>query len=253
MSITDVAAWVGTYPFRGIRNSSLDDLQAKAAELSIDRFVVASFESLFQENHLDAYERWHETLAGIDCVEHWPVVDPAMPKQLRNFERIVDRYQPRGFRLLPNYHGYSLLDGAVDDLMTFAQERGLVAQVFAMIADYRWHYMLKMPAVSADLFDHFTGMHPDAKIIISGQQPVQRMAARAKQCPNLYLDISRVRGPVMAMEKLVNEMPTQKLLFGSLWPIQIIEGTLWHVTWTKLPAETQAAILGGNFETLMGG
>jgi predicted TIM-barrel fold metal-dependent hydrolase len=251
MSTIDVAAWVGTYPFRGIRNSSLDDLQAKAAELSIERFVVASFESVFQQNHFDAFERWHETLADIDCVEHWPVVDPSMPKQLKNFERIVDRYQPRGFRLLPNYHGYSLLDGHVDELMAFAKQYGLVAQVFGMIADLRWHYMLKVPPVHVDQFDHFTGVHHDAKIILSGQQPIQRLASRAEQCPNLYVDISRVRGPVLAMESLVNEMPLNKLLFGSLWPIQIIEATLWQVTWTNLPAETQAMVLHRNFETLM--
>ena len=175
-----------------------------------------------------------------------------MPGQLRGLERIVDRYRPRGIRLLPNYHGYTLRDGVVDELMAFADEHQLVVQVFAMIADPRWHFMLKVPALDPEQLDHFTSRHFNARIIVSGLQPVTRLADRARQCPHLYLDVSRVRGPVFAMEKLVRDVPVDKLLFGSLWPIQIIEATLWQITWSDLPSHTQSLILNTGFEVLMG-
>ena len=252
MSTVDVAAWVGTYPFRSIRSSSLDTLASKARELSIDTFIVSSFESVFQENHLDAFERWHARIADIDSLEHWPVVDPSMPRCLARLQRIVERYRPRGIRLLPNYHGYSLRDGVIDDLMVFAEEQGLVTQIFTMIADPRWHYMLKVPPVAPEDYEHLTSVHPDAKLLISGQQPLQRLASRANECPNLYLDVSRVRGPVFAMTSLLDALPAEKLVFGSLWPIQIIEATLWQVTKARLAEQTQCLLLQDNVKRMLG-
>lgn len=249
--IVDVSAWVGAYPFRGIPHSSLADLRAHAATLNIERFIVSSFDNLFNENNLDAYDRWRQTLDDMPFIEHWPVVNPSMPGQLRRLEQLVDRHQPRGLRMLPTYHGYSLRDDCVEQLMAFAAQRRMVVQIFSMIADPRWHFMLKVPSLDPQQLDYLISRHCDARLIISGMQPVERFAERARQCPNLYLDISRVRGPVFPVDTLIEKFPPQKLLFGSLWPIQMIEGSLWHVTWSDLPAKTQGMILHDNFNALM--
>lgn len=249
--ITDVSAWVGTYPFRGIIHSSLDDLRNKSQTLGIDRFITSSFDNLFQENNFDAFERWAPILSEHSHIEHWPVVNPAMPGQLRRLERIVTEYQPRGIRLLPNYHDYSLRDHEVGDLMAFADQHHLVVQIFSMIADPRWHFMLKVPPVDSNDLDWLISQYAQSRMIISAHPSLQHLAPQAKQCPHLYLDVSRVRGPVLAMEKLVTQIPAHKLLFGSLWPIQIIEATLWQITQSNLSCESHNLLLYNNFQSLM--
>lgn len=247
----DVAAWVGNYPFRGIINSTLDDLRGKAEALNM-RFVVASFDSLFHENNLDAFERWQETLAGEGHLEHWPVANPDQPGQLRYLEKLLDRHQPRGLRLLPNYHAYRLWHPEMDRLMAMAAERGMIVQIFQRIADERWHWMLKMPAVSREDVDHVTSRYTDARVIVSGCAELAWIAPRLRECPHFYADISRIRGPVLALEHYAAIVPLEKMVFGSLWPIQMIEASLWQITWSQLTEQTKADLLYGNFARLTG-
>src|SRR5690348_14594592 len=107
MSVIDMSAWIGRYPFRGIPNSSLEDLRAKMRELQVERAIVSLYEAIFWENNLDAYEQCADQLAGDDKIEVWPVIRPGA---MVGLEKLLDRFKPRGLRLLPNYHGYRLSD-----------------------------------------------------------------------------------------------------------------------------------------------
>jgi hypothetical protein len=244
----DLSAWVGNYPFRGIPNSSVDDLKQKMRELHISRAIVAPFEAIFWESNLDAYERWADTLAAHRELELWPVVRPGATHGL---DKLLDRFKPRGVRLLPNYHGYRLSDRSIEPILQMARERDLIAQIFARIADERWHYMLKVPGVDDADLEYLTATSSEQRILISGCNSLAFLASRLRDQPLLYADISRVRGPQFAIEKMVRDLPVNKLVFGSLWPIQIIEATLWQVTTAKIEPPARDAMLYGNAERLL--
>lgn len=72
-----------------------------------------------------------------------------------------------------------------------------------------------------------------------------------KHCPNLYADTSRIRGPVFAIEKLLAACPADKILFGSLWPLQITEATLWQVTTAHIDDVIRKKILFDNANRLL--
>jgi predicted TIM-barrel fold metal-dependent hydrolase len=72
-----------------------------------------------------------------------------------------------------------------------------------------------------------------------------------REQPILYADLSRLRGPQFAIEKLVNQLPVEKLVLGSLWPIHIIEATLWQVTTAKISPEIQRQLLHDNAQHLL--
>ena len=249
---TDVAGWIGVYPFRGIRTSSLDDLSARAESLGIGRVVVGSFEGLFWENGLDAIDLWRERLAGRDLLEHWPVVNPSMPGQLRRLERLIETYRPRGLRILPNYHGYQLSDPCVARLTDLAAAAGMVVQLFQRIADERWHWMLRVPPVEGDQIDGFLGrLGDEARVLISAHRQIASLSGHFERMRRLFVDVSRVRGPVFAIERLPAAVPGDRLVFGSLWPIQIIEATLWQVELADISEEARGGILRDNFATMV--
>jgi predicted TIM-barrel fold metal-dependent hydrolase len=245
MNVIDVSAWVGQYPFRGIPSSDIASLKRKMGQLRIERAIVAPFEGIFWENTLNAYELFVEELKSETSLELWPVVRPGATAGL---EKLLDRYRPRGLRVLPNYHGYRLWDSAAAELMQLARERGMVVQVFQRIADERWHYLLHVPPVPQDDLEYLTAVYHDQPILLSGVQPLISLASRLREQPKLYVDISRVRGPQFAFESLVKDLPAEKLIFGSLWPVQIIEATLWQVTTAQIPAEVKQQILHDNAE-----
>jgi len=83
----DVAAWVGPYPFRHLREFTLDDWVRRADAAGIKRAIVSGYDQLFAQNGLELWPRWTEQIAAhveaSDRLEYWPVVNPAMPGELR--------------------------------------------------------------------------------------------------------------------------------------------------------------------------
>jgi predicted TIM-barrel fold metal-dependent hydrolase len=248
VGVINVAVWVGQYPFRGIPGSDVAALKRKMSELRIDHAIVAPFEGIFWENSLDAYERTVDKLGGEQTLEVWPVV---RPEPTAGLEELLERHRPRGMRLLPNYHRYRVSHPAVAKLMELARERGMIVQVFQRIADERWHYMLHVPPVPQEDMEYLTAVYHDQPVLLSGVQPLAFLASRLREQPMLYADLSRVRGPQFAIETLVKTLPVEKLIFGSLWPIQIIEATLWQVTTAKIDVGLKRRILRDNAEELL--
>lgn len=242
----DVSLWVGTYPFRHIPGGSLDHLRARLADLRIERGVVSPYEAVFAENNLDAYRPWAERLEGDPALEVWPVVRPGATLSL---DRLLDRFRPRGLRLLPNYHGYLCSDARLlDPVMAIARERGMVVQLFERVSDERWHWMLRTPPVGHDDLSQFTAAYGDRQpLLLSGVNAFgPALAARIAKMPDVYADVSRARGPQFVLEQLPRKVRPDRLVFGSLWPLQVIEATLWQVTTARVDEETRAAVLRGN-------
>jgi hypothetical protein len=238
--VIDVALWAGQYPFRGIPSATIPDLESRMGTLNIEHGVVAPLEGIFWENNLDAYDRLADDLSDNPALDVWPVLRPGA---LHGVQKRLDRYHPRGLRLCPNYHDYRLSDPAAADLFALARERNMIVQIFQRIADERWHYLLKVPGVDPTDLEYLTAVHPDQPMILSGLASLPPFANRLRQLPNLYADLSRVRGPQFAIEQLCQSCPPDRLLFGSLWPIQIIEATLWQITTANIDQSTRDAIL----------
>jgi predicted TIM-barrel fold metal-dependent hydrolase len=257
--ICDVAAWLGPYPFRHLRECSLDDLVARCDRLGIGRVVASGYDNLFAQNGLETWRIWREAIAAHPAetrIDYWPVVNPAAPGELRRFSEYAAVHRPRGIRLLPNYHGYRLWEPAVADVMAVARQMDLVVQVFVRIADERWHWMLHTSAVDVNQdIAYLTSQFQEQPLVISGASAgeIGFLGRRMRQQRMLYADLSRVRGPIFALDRIDQAAPVDRLLFGSLWPVQIIEASLWEITTSTLDAGIQRAILGGNYAALMAG
>jgi predicted TIM-barrel fold metal-dependent hydrolase len=168
-------------------------------------------------------------------------------------ERVLDRFKPRGLRLLPNYHGYRLSDVSVERIMRLAKQRRMIVQVFQRIADERWHWMLKTPAVDQEALAYFTARYADQPLLLSGLGSFEGWASRIEQSDSIYVDVSRIRGPVFAIERLQQSVRLDRVVFGSLWPIQMIEASLWQIEAARLDVQNKAALLRDNANRLLAG
>lgn len=249
----DVAAWVGAYPFRHLKYCSAADLQRQMEQSAIGRVVVSHFNCLFIEDSPAAYLRAVAEIGEVSGLELWPVVNPSRPSQLNAFDRCLDAEPARGVRLLPNYHGYSLADRCVAELVKWAESRDMIIQVFQQIADVRWQWMLTVPPVPLPELLDFCTSHTEAKILLSGVDRLPALAPVFPGNPRLYADTSRLRGPQFAVENVVQSIPLDRLVFGSLWPLQITEATLWQIRSAAIsPAERRQVLYGNATELLEG-
>ena len=166
-------------------------------------------------------------------------------------EQLLDRFRPRGLRLLPNYHSYRLSDSAAREILDLAKSHRVIVQIFQRIADERWHHLLKVPPVDQTDLEYVTSVHADQRILLSGLNSVAPFASRLRQNENLYADLSRIRGPQFAIESMVKTLPVEKLVFGSLWPVQIIEATLWQITSAQIEDSIKDQLLRGSALALL--
>lgn len=254
----DLSAWIGPYPFRHLREYTLDDWLVRARRAGVGRAVVSGYDQLFAQNGLECWPIWVDRIArhteARNRVECWPVVNPAMPGELRRLGESLRNTPARGIRLLPNYHNYRLWDTHVADLMAMAREQDLIVQVFIRIVDERWQWMLHTPAVDVGQdIAYLTSMFQQNRLLVSGGSPaeLQGMAERLRAHPSLHADISRVRGPVFVLDHIDRSLPLHRLVLGTLWPMQIMEASIWEVTTSRLSADQQRAILWSNAETLL--
>lgn len=247
-NVVDCSVWTGTYPFRGIIRSTPADWAELAGRVGISRAIAAPFEAVFQENSLDAYARAADEFAGNPHIEVWPVLRPGA---LHGIGPLLDRYRPRGLRLVPTYHDYHLYDTSVQPIMGLARERGMVVQIFTRLSDERWHWIVKVPELSMHEIEYAISAYAEQPILVSGLNRPQALTSRFKQHQTLYADISRIRGPVFAIEQLAAAGSTDRLVFGSLWPVQILEATLWQVTSARIDASVRDAILRTNVTALL--
>lgn len=247
----DLSAWVGAYPFRGIARSTCADLTRKMEQLHIGRSIVSPFEAIFWENGVDAFREWHFRLRDDARLEVWPVINAVKPGAVDELKRLVLETTPRGLRLLPNYHRYSLADPAVAELMEVARINRVIVQVFQRIADERWHWMLHMPPVPQAELEAFAQTYRHQPLLISGSNITPNWEPLLAASNQLFVDISRLRYPVFAVEELIRILSPQQVVFGSLWPIQITEATLWQVTAAHIPVHMKQNILHDNAQRLL--
>lgn len=249
----DATAFVGDYPFRGFGSTTLQTLKERAGQYGVGQAIVSSFQELFWENNFDATTRLADELSGDDFFIHFAVVNPTYPGQLKALPKLVEQTGIQGLRLLPNYHSYRLWDDGALELFRLAAELDLPVQIIREIQDQRMHWMHTVPPVSnADfdgLFSAFGSQDlPACRLLLSALPfaELTRLAGVLRDAPTVWADLSRVRGPVFAVEKLVNDHKLERLVYGTLWPIQVMAATYRQVEDAAVTDEQRAAILAGN-------
>lgn len=251
--VIDVSGFVGAWPFRSIPRSSRDDLQTLADGLGLRRVVVSSFENLFWENASDAARQTAVAVEGDPLLEHFPMVNPPFPGALDALKRLYDEHPFRGVRLLSNYHRYSLDDPAVAELIAWTHSRNIVVQVFRRIVDERLHYMLEVPSVPDDQLWALAERYPEQRFIFSAlwYGEIVGTAHTLGNPDRIWFDVSRCRGPENWPAQLVEEVPARQIVFGSLWPLQVIRSTLAEIIYAPFDDATRAMILHDNAAALL--
>ena len=246
----DASAFIGDYPFRGFPETTPPELSQLNAQYGIGGAVVSSFHEVFWENNFEAATRTAREIRDCDGLVQFLVVNPTYPRQLQELPETLAATGARGLRLLPNYHGYDLWDERVTELFHFAAEQNLPVQIFREIQDARMHWMLRVPPLSSENLQWLLADPPPARVLLSGLPFSEVMALRGKlqSAARVWFDLSRVRGPVFAVEKLVETLGAEQLVFGSLWPIQMIAPSLRAIEDARITAAQRAQILDGNWQ-----
>ncbi len=255
--ITDVNVHLSRWPFRRLACDELPKLIEKLQDAGVTQACVASFDGVFHKDVAAA-----NTRLVADCRKARPgmllpfgTVNPTLPDWREDLRRCHEEHKMPGIRLYPSYHGYGLDDPALAELLTMAEDRGLIVQLVVRLEDTRMqHPLMLVPDVDPKPLVELVAARPKLRLVILDALKTVRGATLDAliDAGQVYFEISMLEG-VEGISNLLRHVPVERVLFGSHLPLFILESALLKLQESELTSAQIDAITHGNADRLLNG
>ncbi len=251
----DACAFVGRRPFVHSRNSSVPDLVRLMDRAGIDRALVTPLSGAFYSNAHEANEEIRQEIwRKNDRLMLMAAINPAYPGWDRDLVRSAGPLRAVAIRIFPGYHKYTLTSPEVSALADQAAEMGLPVFVSIRLWDERHHPPICMvPAVPAGDVADLAIAHPATKFVLSMGRFGEIVSAlkETSASGNLFADIAGVQGPTNCMRKLVAEVGSERLLFGTELMLQYALPARYKIDYGNLSDDDRRRIYASNLAGLL--
>ncbi len=250
----DISTYIGHWPFRRLRNNTLNGLDELARRYGITHMVVSNINGLFYKNTNDANLELSEELAEYNGETKFlplAIVNPSYPEWERDARNMIASGF-MGFELCPLYHGYSLAPEMLFDeffpihraakVMELASELDVPVRICSCFENFRGrsHFDVK-ENISGDALYSLLSKNDDVHVFITGFSPQgsgEKLGELIKTRTNTYFDTTQTellhKNSVESLLKCIKE---EQLCFGSLSPFNYIDTNLLRIDLTSLDSE----------------
>ncbi|MDP6556487.1 MAG: amidohydrolase family protein [Pirellulaceae bacterium] len=252
--IVDVNVNLSRWPFRRLPFDQTARLVAELRQNQITEAWAGSFDGLLHRDVAAVNARLSAECKRLGGGLLRPVgtVNPALPDWQEDVRRCHEEHGMHAIRINPNYHGYKLDDTACDALFHLAGERRMIVQLVLKMEDVRTHHpLMPVPTVDVKPLAALVAKHPKVRLIVMNNYGTIRSdaAARLADAGQVYFEISHAE-QVGALEKLVQQVPYERVLFGSHFPFFNLQASLLKFRESELGGFMVEAIQRGNARTI---
>lgn len=255
--LIDVNASLGHWPLRRV---PLDEPRALVAKLRSHHAIEAwagTFDGLFHKDLGAANRRLAEECRhfGAGLLQPFGSIDPTRPDWEEELRRCAEDLRMPGLRLHPNYHNYRLDDPAFARLLEQAAARRLIVQVTLVMEDERMmHPLLRVEPVDTAPLAGIVRKIPGLRLVLVNAlrtlraKPLLELIAAG----DVSVELSMLEG-VGGLGTLLEQVPLNRVLFGSHAPLFYFESALLKLRESVLRPDQLAAIARGNARRLREG
>lgn len=245
--VLDLCAYLGTFEhFWPVDVTTAEDLISLMDKFGVDRATICSLNSILYdhvEGNKEVYEatkRYPNRFIGITTLY------PHYKSSLEEFERCIDDYGMRCLELQPRYHNYKLNDGTVDPFLDVAIKRKIPV-IIPLCLSMNFNF----PRVKMSEVSRLVNTYPEATYIIGKfSYEIEEVLRLMKQHSNIFVETSGLQ-LMYGIERLVEEVGAERILFGSGMPIQEVGPALAKIQKAEIKEEERELILEGNAVTLL--
>lgn len=253
--LIDVNVNLSHWPTRRVRGDETKDLVAKLKAHGVTEAWAGSFDGLLHKDVAAVNARLAE-----ECKAHTDVrlvpfgtVNPTLPDWEEDLRRCAEVHRMPGVRLLPNYHGYKLDDPAFAKLLKLAAEKRLVVALALLMEDARMmHRLLQVPNVDPAPLADLVAKTPGLRLVLLNALGVLKGDARVTllRSGDVSVDIGTLE-IVNGVANLLDEVPQDRVLFGSHAPLFYFESALLKLKESPLTAAQLKVIREENARRLL--
>jgi uncharacterized protein len=260
MTLIDINAWLGNYPWRQLRHNDAPSLVALMDQVGIDMAVVSSIDAIFHSNPQPANERLAaETRDYPSRLIPFGTINPTYAGWERDLDACHVKWGMRGLRAFPAHHGYSLNDKACQALLAAAGEYRLPVAFAARLVDRRQHHWLD-PTTDLDqaMLASTVASHPGNQfMILNPLAPADTWAGLVDS--RVLFDIARMTTLDIALSPKSFSVPSlceaigaSHLAFGSGMPFSVAQAALLKMSILRVEKATKTAIGSSNAACMLG-
>ena len=253
--LVDVNVSLSRWPLRRLPCDELPALVAKLRRHGVKQAWVGSFDGLLHKDlgAVNARLALECRQQGRSLLLPFGSVNPKAPDWEEELRRCAEIHKMPGLRLHPSYHGYKLDDPDFAQLLRLAADRHLLVQLVLAMEDERaMHPLLRVapvdPTPLAEMVKHVPGLRLtllNALRTLRGES-LRKLLASGE----VYVEIAMLEG-VGGVARLLEQVPLQRVLFGSHAPFFYFESALLKLQESPLSREQLHAIRRENAQRLV--
>jgi uncharacterized protein len=252
--IVDTNVHLGSWPFRRPPWSETADIVKKLKSVQITEAWAGSFEGMLHKDLAAVNARLAE-----ECRRYpsflipFGSVNPRQPDWEEDLRRCHEQHRMPGIRLHPNYHGYRLDDQAFARLLENAVERRLVVQIAVRMEDERTHHpLMQVAAVDLRPLPAVLARFPAARVQIlnASFDPRDETLLVLARAGKIHFDFANVES-VGGLGKMLQRFGSERVLFGSHFPLFYPESALLKIRESALKDEEVQAVQHANARGLL--
>ena len=241
----DFNCFSGNWPFHKVRYNTV----AKIAELhkrcGIEGGIISSCEAIFYQDPYEAEVSLSKELIGTGYY-HAMTLNPMLPAWKEDLRRCVTELGIKAVRLVPGYHGYTLADDVVGQVISALQDYKLPLILTTRIEDERTTWMVNPRVIPITETVAFLQKYPDIPTLVANVRinEAADLAPVFESRKNLFMDTS---GFMRGLFPVDTAYPYAKgqLVFGSNAPCSEMQCFTFLVEKSALTDSQKAAIYSG--------
>ena len=254
MTTTDVAAFVGDYPFRGLPHATPDWLLAQMDRLELERAWVGHLPSFLYKDPAPGNAALERIVTGRrDRLVPVPAVDPALPQWEDEVNRAVAVGAP-AIRVYPMQQGMDASGWEMRVLAAAAGSAGLPLLLTVRFEDVRQRHPLDVaPDLPAAAVRTLIRSDAETRILITHADRTfveeVHFGLSPGEAARLLWDISWIWGPPENhLALLLETIGCDRFAFGTGMPLRIPDASMAKLDLLNVSDEQRTQILGGNLE-----
>ncbi len=265
MNFVDLNAWLGTWPFRHLRDNEPASLLARLDRAGIQHAAVSQIEAAFHRQVQPANERLAESVESFDRLIPMATINPRYPHWEKDLRRCHEDLGMKGVRLFPCYHDYAANDAQTVRVATACAERHLPVFLPHRLEDNRQrHWMDPGRTVDFSQVADLIAAVPQATIVITNARGILGSALWKRQDlreANWFFDLSLsevhyvLHTNVSNMRDLADFIDAggaPHLVFGTHTPFSYPSAARVKAAVLPVDATTLEQICSGRAQTMLG-
>jgi len=245
--LIDTNVWLGRWPIRNLPLADPAALAAKLAKNGVTRAWASSLDGVLHKDIASVNARLADACRAFPIFEPFGVVNLALPRWDADLAA-CSALKMRGIRLLPAYHGYKLDDPRFIEALALATSQKLAVQIALILEDERTQNpLLRAPVVDISPLPKSLEAAPGARVMLlnwlrsmAGKPVLLSLAGT-----NAVFDLAMLEG-IAGIETLLEDMPLERLCFGSYAPVFYHEAAKLKLQESQLSAAQLTAITHAN-------